>query len=29
MKIAAKIGIKRLASGVTKELDGVYKTLFN
>ncbi len=29
MNIAAKIGIKRLASGVTKELDGVYKTLFN
>ena len=28
MNIAAKIGIKRLASGVTKELDGVYKTLF-
>ena len=29
MNIAAKIGIKRLASGVTKELDGVYKSLFN
>jgi hypothetical protein len=29
MNIAAKIGVKRLASGVTKELDGVYKTLFN
>ena len=28
MSIAAKIGVKRLASGVTKELDGVYKTLF-
>ena len=28
MNIAAKIGIKRLASGVTKELDGVYKSLF-
>ena len=28
MNIAARIGIKRLASGVTKELDAVYKTLF-
>ena len=28
MRIAGMIGVKRLASGVTKELDGVYKTLF-